>query len=154
MITRRPIAAIAICFVVSAAMADVIVMKTGEQIEGTVTRFERNEHAISSSRFVIETDGEERQIPLFKIDTVTFDRTAESVPADKPQPLPGTRRTPAPPQRPLATRPRVTEEDSEGGEYWLSSTGKRHNSSCRYYKSSKGRPCGAKDGVACKTCGG
>ena len=42
----------------------------------------------------------------------------------------------------------------EGGGYWLSSTGKRHNSRCRYYKKSKGRPCGPSEGVACKICGG
>jgi hypothetical protein len=36
--------------------------------------------------------------------------------------------------------------------YTLSSTGKRHNSRCRYYGS--GKPCGASDGVACKICGG
>jgi hypothetical protein len=34
----------------------------------------------------------------------------------------------------------------------ISSTGKRHNSRCRYYGS--GRPCGATDGIACKICGG
>lgn len=39
------------------------------------------------------------------------------------------------------------------GEYRMSSTGKRHNSRCRYY-SSKGRACGPGDGVACKICGG
>lgn len=39
-----------------------------------------------------------------------------------------------------------------GGSYSLSSTGKRHNSSCRYFGS--GRSCGATDGTACKICGG
>lgn len=37
--------------------------------------------------------------------------------------------------------------------YWLSKTGKRHNSSCRYYKC-KGRPCSKDEGVACKVCKG
>ena len=36
--------------------------------------------------------------------------------------------------------------------YTISSTGKRHNSRCRYYGS--GRPCGPTDGIACKICGG
>jgi hypothetical protein len=36
--------------------------------------------------------------------------------------------------------------------YTISSTGKRHNSRCRYYGS--GRPCGPTDGIACKVCGG
>jgi len=30
-------------------------------------------------------------------------------------------------------------EVNTGGEYWISSTNKRHNSSCRYYRKSKGR---------------
>ena len=41
------------------------------------------------------------------------------------------------------------------GQHWLTeSSGVRHNSSCRYYKSSKGRPCGLDEGRACKVCGG
>jgi cell shape-determining protein MreC len=39
-----------------------------------------------------------------------------------------------------------------GLSYAISSTGKRHNSRCRYYGS--GRPCGPTDGIACKVCGG
>jgi hypothetical protein len=38
--------------------------------------------------------------------------------------------------------------------YWLSSTGKRHNKSCRYYGTGRGRPCGSNEGVPCKLCGG
>lgn len=38
------------------------------------------------------------------------------------------------------------------GSYSISSTGKRHNSGCRYFGS--GRSCGATDGIACKICGG
>lgn len=39
--------------------------------------------------------------------------------------------------------------------YWITtSSSKRHNSSCRYYKSSKGRLCTKDEGVACKICGG
>ena len=155
MISRRSLAAIAAWISVSAAVADVVVMKTGEQITGKVTRFERNEHALASSHFVIEVDGKEEKIPLFKIDTVTLDRAGDgAAPAAvvaRPLPAAG-----LPPARTAPSRQKdsVSEEDSESGEYWLSSTGKRHNSTCRYYKSSKGRPCRAKDGVACKVCGG
>jgi cell shape-determining protein MreC len=39
-----------------------------------------------------------------------------------------------------------------GQSFTISSTGKRHNSRCRYYGS--GRPCGPTDGIACKVCGG
>lgn len=42
---------------------------------------------------------------------------------------------------------------ASGMGYKLSSTGKRHNSRCRYF-SSAGRACGPSDGVACKICGG
>jgi regulator of replication initiation timing len=39
--------------------------------------------------------------------------------------------------------------------FWLtSSSKKRHNSSCRYYKTSNGSECGANDGTPCKLCGG
>lgn len=39
--------------------------------------------------------------------------------------------------------------------YWLTtSSKKRHNSNCRYYRKTKGRSCGKADGVACKICGG
>ena len=49
----------------------------------------------------------------------------------------------------------ATEQDAEQETgYWLSTSGKRHNSKCRYYKKSKGIPCGSKDGTACKACGG
>jgi micrococcal nuclease len=44
---------------------------------------------------------------------------------------------------------------ASGGSHWLTgSSNKRHNSSCRYYRKTNGRPCGASDGTACKLCGG
>ena len=39
-----------------------------------------------------------------------------------------------------------------GLSYTVSSTGKRHNSRCRYYGS--GRPAGPNEGIPCKICGG
>lgn len=42
--------------------------------------------------------------------------------------------------------------EKSGLSYSRSSTGKRHNSNCRYFGS--GSPCGPNDGVACKVCGG
>lgn len=39
--------------------------------------------------------------------------------------------------------------------HWITtSSGVRHNKSCRWYKNSKGRPCGPTEGRACKKCGG
>jgi hypothetical protein len=39
--------------------------------------------------------------------------------------------------------------------YWLTtSSNTRHNSKCRYYQQTKGRPCGPDEGKPCKLCGG
>ena len=55
---------------------------------------------------------------------------------------------------PTPTPASSAQEPGNDTGYWLSASGKRHNEKCRYYKKSKGAPCGAKDGVACKVCGG
>lgn len=47
----------------------------------------------------------------------------------------------------------TVEPSASGGGYRISSTGKRHNSRCRYF-TSKGRACPSNEGVACKICGG
>jgi hypothetical protein len=45
--------------------------------------------------------------------------------------------------------------DQQGLTHWLTlSSSKRHNSSCRYYRNSRGRPCTADEGISCKICGG
>ena len=44
--------------------------------------------------------------------------------------------------------------NTEVRKYWITSTNKRHNSSCRFYKNSKGKLGGERDGIACKLCGG
>ena len=46
------------------------------------------------------------------------------------------------------------DDSSSKLSYTISSTGKRHNSNCRYFHSAKSRPCGPTSGVACKVCGG
>ncbi|MEQ1933959.1 MAG: hypothetical protein ABL962_08785 [Fimbriimonadaceae bacterium] len=65
--------------------------------------------------------------------------------------------TPVPTYRPPSgaqslTPPGSTTKPATRGSYTISSTGKRHNSGCRYFGS--GRSCGATDGIACKICGG
>jgi hypothetical protein len=45
-----------------------------------------------------------------------------------------------------------TTTPATGDAHTISSTGKRHNSHCRYFGS--GRSCGPTDGTACKICGG
>ena len=48
-----------------------------------------------------------------------------------------------------------TSETANSTGFWLtSSSKKRHNSSCRYYKTSNGSECGPNDGTPCKSCGG
>ena len=55
--------------------------------------------------------------------------------------------------RPASLAPEPAPQPSAAGtSHSISSTGKRHNSGCRYFSS--GKPCGASDGVACKICGG
>lgn len=57
--------------------------------------------------------------------------------------------SPAAPSRSLAPQQL---QPGTGGSFTISSTGKRHNSGCRYFGS--GRPCTAGEGIACKICGG
>ncbi|PYK96476.1 MAG: hypothetical protein DME19_19585 [Verrucomicrobia bacterium] len=38
--------------------------------------------------------------------------------------------------------------------WFTTSSGKRHNSRCRYFKTTEGRLCGPEEGKACKLCGG
>ena len=60
---------------------------------------------------------------------------------------------PAPAAKNASVKP--ASEAAPAGDYWLTtSSGIRHNSKCRYYKKSKGRPCGANEGRPCKKCGG
>ena len=64
--------------------------------------------------------------------------------------------TPVPAYRPSGTQSLkpsgASSGQSSGLQYTMSSTGKRHNSHCRYFGT--GRACGPTDGVACKICGG
>lgn len=71
------------------------------------------------------------------------------------QPLP----TPTPTQiQPLTggggTNQVTPSQPAQAGAYWISSTGKRHNSRCRYHGTGKGRSGSATEGQACKICGG
>lgn len=45
--------------------------------------------------------------------------------------------------------------DAQGLTHWITtSSGKRHNSACRYFKTTQGRMGRADEGVACRVCGG
>ena len=65
-------------------------------------------------------------------------------------PLPST-----PPSTPSAARVVPTKPSSGAVEYWITtSSSKRHNSGCKYFQTSRGRPGAATEGTACKICGG
>jgi hypothetical protein len=64
---------------------------------------------------------------------------------------------PTPPASPSTPSPArvVPSKPSSAVEYWITtSSGKRHNSGCRYFQTSRGRPGEATEGTACKICGG
>ncbi|MGA2253496.1 MAG: hypothetical protein ABSG53_02450 [Thermoguttaceae bacterium] len=82
------------------------------------------------------------------------DGQSTSQPDGQSIPLPVAQPTQQPGQyvAPVSTPP-VQQETEQ--KYWLTiKSGIRHNSSCRYYQNSKGRPCGPDEGRACKICGG
>jgi hypothetical protein len=71
-------------------------------------------------------------------------------------PTPSSVSTP-PPTAPYTPSPArvVPSKPSSAVEYWITtSSGKRHNSGCRYFQTSRGRPGEATEGTACKICGG
>lgn len=43
---------------------------------------------------------------------------------------------------------------SDAPKYWLTAGGKRHNRDCRYFQKGDGRAGDAREGIACKLCGG
>jgi regulator of replication initiation timing len=47
-----------------------------------------------------------------------------------------------------------TETETQLTQWFTTATGKRHNSHCRYFKTTEGRRCGPDEGKACKLCGG
>lgn len=62
----------------------------------------------------------------------------------------------APPVEKKAGKPLDSKQEKSDGNYWLNtSTGKRHNSGCKYFgDTKKGRACSKADGKACDVCGG
>ena len=51
--------------------------------------------------------------------------------------------------------PAAASNNQQETGYWMTtSSHKRHNSKCRYYKTSNGRSCGPDEGIPCKICGG
>jgi hypothetical protein len=56
---------------------------------------------------------------------------------------------------PAAAPSSASSPQSQALTHWMTtSSSKRHNSRCRFYRTSNGRACGPNDGIACKICGG
>ena len=56
---------------------------------------------------------------------------------------------------PTINPPAAASGNQQETGYWMTtSSHKRHNSKCRYYKASNGRTCGPDEGIPCKICGG
>lgn len=51
-------------------------------------------------------------------------------------------------------KPQAVKPAQENTHWITNKSGIRHNSGCRYYKNSQGRPCTKDEGRACKKCGG
>jgi len=60
----------------------------------------------------------------------------------------------SPARTPLVTGVSTNSPVAAETGYWITGTGKRHNKSCRYYKTTSGRFCTSTEGIACKICGG
>lgn len=98
----------------------------------------------------------ERSLGLWASDGVEAPRPPPSAPSAPGKEGDTVRRTPRERDRaPVDPQPLMQQPDKEGGSYWLTtSSSKRHNSGCRYFRNSKGRECGPNEGIACKICGG
>jgi len=71
------------------------------------------------------------------------------------QPARPTAPTPSPPAASKAPASTVQPPAPKPAGYWITtSSGVRHNSSCRYYMNSNGRAGGPNEGRPCKVCGG
>lgn len=72
------------------------------------------------------------------------------------QPLPPANGSTAPANATAAQNQATTQQAQPAEKaYWMTiSSGKRHNSSCRYYHNSNGRTCTKDEGIPCKICGG
>ena len=89
---------------------------------------------------------------------LVFERQNAPQPPPVSSPTPSSVSTPlppAPPSTPSAARVVPTKPSSGAVEYWITtSSSKRHNSGCKYFQTSRGRPGAATEGTACKICGG
>lgn len=92
----------------------------------------------SSAQYEARISQLEAKVRQLEAENASLRRAATATPTTRPQQF--------------IAQPTQASETSSGLGYSRSSTGKRHNSRCRYY--TPGSPCGPSDGVPCKICGG
>ncbi len=88
---------------------------------------------------------------------LVFEKQSSTPAQPVSSPTPSSVSTPPPtaPSTPSPARVVPSKPSSAAVEYWITtSSGKRHNSGCRYFQTSRGRPGEATEGTACKICGG
>ena len=89
---------------------------------------------------------------------LVFEKQSSAPAQPVSSPTPSSISTPSPsaaPPTPSAARVVPTKPSSAAVEYWITtSSSKRHNSGCKYFQTSRGRPGAATEGTACKICGG
>ena len=87
---------------------------------------------------------------------LVFEKQSSAPAQPVSSPTPSSVSTPPPPAPYTPSPARVVpSKPSSAVEYWITtSSGKRHNSGCRYFQTSRGRPGEATEGTACKICGG
>ena len=54
----------------------------------------------------------------------------------------------------VQTNQAITEAEGQLTHWFTTSSGKRHNNRCRYFKTTEGRLCSSDEGKPCKLCGG
>ena len=89
---------------------------------------------------------------------LVFERQNAPQPQPVSSPTASSVSTPLPPTplpTPSPARVVPSKASSAAVEYWITtSSSKRHNSGCKYFQTSRGRPGAATEGTACKICGG
>ena len=144
----------------------------GNVISGTVTTTGLTEIVVSTEYGAIRipthrlTDETRSQLGITSNDPAALQAQVASLKAentrlrDENRALRERLSTPSP-VAPIQTAPRsslssgvANQEQSQSGGFWISNTGKRHNSGCRWFRTSAGRDGSANEGSPCKVCGG
>jgi hypothetical protein len=112
---------------------------------------------------VLRTQHEELREDIRKVLAAEAGKRSADTPAGRPAVAPGREAAtlPKPTAGTASAKPAVSAAPAPAsltvaaGSHWLTtSTGKRHNNQCPFFKASAGRPCTPTEGKACRNCGG